>query len=98
MLELQPKIRRSGSSGTVIELLPMHVESVQIDISQNQPASVLPDSNTVTPSRKTAIKPIIKNKINHHHYQQNIYYVDDPSDQPPPPPPHAHEWVNTGMN
>ena len=110
VVELQPKIRRSGSSGTVIELLPMHLEAMpaepavgksQQPSTLNQPpvpissgaatAETASVSNNVTPNRKTPIKPIIKNKINHHNYQQNIYYVDDPSDKPPPPPPHSYE-------
>ena len=65
MVELQPKIRRTGSSGTVIELLPVckysqskiKSETVQIDLVDNngQTAETLAgpiETITTTPSRK----------------------------------------------
>ena len=65
MVELQPKIRRTGSSGTVIELLPVckysqskiKSETVQIDLVDNngQTGETLAgpiETNTTTPSRK----------------------------------------------
>ena len=64
MVELQPKIRRSGSSGTVIELLPVckysqskiKSETVKIDLADNGAAETMASQietiTTTTPSRK----------------------------------------------
>ena len=93
------KVRRSGSSGTVIEFVPSDNTTVEIDLTDPEPKqSVIVDDITHDPTHlvpnviQPAIRSIIKTKKTPTAHGRNAYhgyfYVEEHA---PPPPPHAYE-------
>jgi len=95
------KVRRSGSSGTVIEFVPIQNVSsdnttVEIDLTDPEPKqSVIVNDNNdhLVPNMiQPAIRSIIKTKKTPTGHGRNAYhgyfYVEEHA---PPPPPHAYE-------
>ena len=87
------KVRRSGSSGTVIEFVPMqNAETVEIDLTDPEPKQSVINDHLVPSMIQPAIRSIIKTKKTPTGHGRNAYhgyfYVEE---HPPPPPPHAYE-------
>ena len=89
------KVRRSGSSGTVIEFVPLppsQTETVEIDLTEPEPkhSIIVNNEHNVMPNIiQPAIRSIIKTKKTpHRNAYHGYFYVEEHA---PPPPPHAYE-------